>query len=165
MRKISFLIIMIFSLFFFWKVDTAKAVCACANWYCPDEDYVCGTPEYPTACGRTCYCNEPQCDDTRTCGGGYYVCNTGDDCCPIGINTTPEPPYFPSGAAGSADSDDPDPPPPAYIDNPGGCTATAPTNLTAVSTSSTSTNLSWTPGANGVYQALWVSTDPDLQIN
>lgn len=44
-----------------------------------------------------------------------------------------------------------------------GCTSTAPSALSATRDSPTSATLQWTPGANGAYQALWVSTDSDPQ--
>ncbi len=83
------------------------------------------------------------------CGPGSYCCNSSSgQCCPLDV-PNPDPLNPPGPGPG------PDP--------PAGCTVTAPSNLTATRISSTNAVLNWTPGINGGYQALWVSTDPDPQ--
>lgn len=153
MRKV-YLVIILFSLFFFWKPNVTKAqlVCQCSNWKC--DPTFCGTPPYLTGCGQNCKCTDPTYDPncgTKQCGNGYYVCNSSPtNCCPIIFITPPAPPGGGGGGTGGGAS----------------CVETAPTNLTSVAVSPTSATLNWTPGAPGgasPYQALWVSTNSDPQ--
>lgn len=145
MRKVLAILIFV-SVVLFLKVNTVKA-CQCLVWDCPPKNFHCGTEGYPKACEQTCGCLE--CVKPLTCGGGSYPCNKdGGSCCPMGITPTPGP--NPSPGPG------PNPPP--------SCTVTAATNLVATKTSPTSATLSWTPGAGGVYQAMWVSTNPEPQV-
>jgi len=81
---------------------------------------------------------------SQYCPAGEYACNKKGGCCPMDF-PTPDPP--PQGD-GPGDGGGTNP--------PAGCTATKPTNMTATRTSQNNVTFTWTPGANGQYQAFFI---------
>jgi len=88
MSKIIFKLLLVFSLFFLFRVGV-RAQCQCLNWentpvcqptdqYCPppNSDIVC----MPAGCYDQAVCTSNSC--STTCGPGYYACNRG--CCAVG---------------------------------------------------------------------------------
>ena len=133
---LSVIVVLSFLLLF---VIPSSALAQCNNtWICHNET----DPNHPWGTTQICACAAVP-GLIGLCGPGTYVCNDPGGCCPIG-EVTPDP-----GGDGTVGG--------------GSCTETAPTNLSATRTNSTSAVLNWTPGTGGSYQALWVSTNPDPQ--
>lgn len=132
-------------------LQNISVIFACSNWGAPECQE--REPVYNSCIYWTTPCNDPTCDVKKEicdsgCPAGSYACNNGEACC-LQDTTTPTPAPGPPGPG-------PTPPP--------SCIVTAPTGLSATMTSPTSATLNWTPGINGSYQALWVSTNPNPQI-